>query len=328
MAEQTFKIGFNINPRATQGEAIDAKLYIEMAERADRMGLAYLSVPDFISRPVPRFDALTYIAALSVRTKRIKIGTDVLVTPLRSPIELARRIVTIDNLSDGRFIFGAGLGWWPKECEDIGISFKQRAGRTDEILHILKRIWTEPSVTHQGKYYQFRDVVIEPKPVQKPHPPIWIGGSSDAALRRAARIGDGWQGHLETGHVGQEHIEGAVRTMEPEEPIQKLREYAKAEGRDPNSIGFSFILRCNINPDPKKAIEEGRAFWESQMNAIEGGRPFEIKKNVAVYGPGEEVAAKVKELLSYGADRIVLYFHSPDIRTQVDRLEKTVLPHM
>ncbi|HLC25698.1 MAG TPA: TIGR03619 family F420-dependent LLM class oxidoreductase [bacterium] len=328
MAEQTFKIGFNINPRVTQGGKIDPKLYIEMAERADRMGLCYLSVPDFISRPVPRYDALTYIAALMVRTERISIGTDVLVTPLRSPIELARRISTIDNLSDGRFIFGAGLGWWPKECEDIGIPFKQRAGRTDEILHILKRIWTEPSVTHQGKYYQFRDVVIEPKPVQKPHPPIWIGGSSDAALKRAARIGDGWQGHLEVGHVGMEHIEGKVGTLEPWEPIQKLAEYAKAEGRDPKSIGFSFIIRGNINDDPKKAIEEGRAFWESQMNSIEGGRPFEIKKNVGVYGPGEEMAAKIKELLSYGAQRIVIYFHSFDIRTQVERLEKTVLPHM
>ncbi|MBI4490374.1 MAG: LLM class flavin-dependent oxidoreductase [Deltaproteobacteria bacterium] len=328
MARKTFKIGFNINPRATMGETFDPKLYLKLAEQADKMGLAYLSVPDFISRPVPRFDALTYIAALSVRTKRIKIGTDVLVTPLRHPIELARRISTIDNLSEGRFILGAGLGWWPKECEDVGISFKQRAGRTDEILHILKRIWTEPSVTHQGKYFQFRDVVIEPKPVQKPHPPIWIGGSSDAALRRAARIGDGWQGHLERGHVGQEHIEGEVRTMEPEEPINKLRDFARAEGRDPKSIGFSFILRCNINPDPKKAIEEARSFWESQMGAIEGARPFEVKKNVAVYGPGKEVAAKVKELLSYGAERIVFYFHSPDIKTQVDRLEKTVLPHM
>ncbi|MBI3014383.1 MAG: LLM class flavin-dependent oxidoreductase [Candidatus Tectomicrobia bacterium] len=328
MAEQMYKIGFNINPRATQGDKIDAKLYIEMAERADRMGLCYLSVPDFISRPVPRYDALTYIAALSVRTKHVKIGTDVLVTPLRSPIELARRISTIDNLSDGRFIFGAGLGWWPKECEDVGISFKQRAGRTDEILHILKRIWTEPSVTHQGKYYQFRDVVVEPKPVQKPHPPIWIGGATDAAMRRTARIGDGWQGSLEGGHVGMEHIEGEVRTVDPHEPIRKLAEYARAEGRDPKSIRIAFIISCNINPDPKKAVEEGRVFWESQMNSIQGGRPFEVKRKVAVYGPAEELAVRIKELLSYGAERVVLYFHSFDIKAQVERLEKTVLPLM
>lgn len=327
------KLGININPKAGVGEAFDPKELFEVAERADEAGLDFLSVPDIISRPVPRFDGLTYAAALAARTKRITIGTDVVMVPFRHPIELARRITTVDIISSGRFVFGAGLGWIPKEFEDVGIPFKERASRTDEILHVLKRLWTEPSVTHEGKHFRFRDVIVEPKPARKPHPPIWIGGASEASIQRAIKLGDGWGGYV-------------WGIDDPAKWVQKIRECLKEEHRDPKTFYLSFRVDANINPNRDKAIEEARLFWESQKDSIEGGgvktgahdlshhlentgRSFEdLKVKKGAFGTPEEVVERIKEFNAMGAELVVLYLHTKDLKTQWARIEKGVLPRL
>lgn len=329
----TYKLGININPKAGVGEAFDPQELFYIAERADKSGLEFLSVPDAVGRPVPRFEALTYAAVLAAKTKRVKIGTDVLETPFRHPIEVARRVATIDVVSGGRFIFGAGLGWIPKEFELFGIPFKERAGRTDEILQILKRLWTERSVTHEGKYYKFRDVTVDPKPVQKPHPPIWIGGASEGAMRRAAKFGDGLGAYV----WGVDDIGKFIR---------RQREILKEEGRAPAGFVINVRIDANINPDKSKALEEAKRCWQAQQDWIEGGgvktgahdlsqvladtgSSFEdLKVKKALYGTPEEVVEKVKELHALGADMVVLYPHCTDLRAQWDRIEKYVLPKL
>jgi probable F420-dependent oxidoreductase len=142
----------------------------------------------------PIYDAFAYLAYLAARTETLRLGTHVFNVGLRHPFTVARGVQTVDLLSKGRFEFGIGASWLEEEWRATQLDFATRGRRVDEILEVCKRLWTEPTVTHHGEFFSFDEVVFEPKPVQKPRPPILVGGESKAALRRAARLGDGWLG--------------------------------------------------------------------------------------------------------------------------------------
>lgn len=136
---------------------------------------------------------LTYAAAL---TSRIRLATGIFVVPLRNPITTAKSVVSLDVLSNGRVIFGIGIGWFAEEfaATGVGAHFEDRALRTREYVEIMKALWTQEDPVYQGKTFSISGVRFNPKPVQKPHPPIIVGGTSDLALKRAVRYGDGWYG--------------------------------------------------------------------------------------------------------------------------------------
>jgi len=142
----------------------------------------------------PIYDAFAYLAYLAARTERIRLGTHVYNIGLRHPFTVARGVQTVDLLSKGRFEFGIGASWLEEEWRATGLDFGTRGRRVDEAIDVCKRLWTETTVTHRGEFFSFDEVVFEPKPVQQPRPPILVGGESKAALRRAARLGDGWLG--------------------------------------------------------------------------------------------------------------------------------------
>ncbi|MBI4488455.1 MAG: TIGR03619 family F420-dependent LLM class oxidoreductase [Deltaproteobacteria bacterium] len=303
---------------------------LEAAEWADEAGLEYLALPDRVSRPVPRFDTLTLMAALALRTQRIRLKTHVFVTPLRHPIELARRIVTVDHLSGGRFIFAAGLGGgekvegagvsvYHKEFVDVGIPRKERGRRTNEILEILRLLWTEPVASFQGKYFQFQNVVFEPKPFQKPHPPIWVGGNSEAALSRAARFANGWAGSLELATV----IFGSFPAA-----LSRLKDLMRDEGREGEPMHISVCLKVNINPDAETARREAAEFWDLQLGSIEGAMPFGVKEEYGVYGPSEALVDRLAEIKAMGVNSVILHLHSFELKAQLRRLGKEVLPRV
>ena len=137
-------------------------------------------------------DPLVALGYLAGRTTTIRIGTSITVLPMRHPIVTAKQIATADRLSGGRVIFGVGVGWMAEEFTLLGVPFEERGRRMDEYLALVKTLWTERNPTFAGKYFQVSDCAITPKPVQKPHVPVWVGGDSPVALRRAARLGDGW----------------------------------------------------------------------------------------------------------------------------------------
>jgi probable F420-dependent oxidoreductase len=142
------------------------------------------------------FESLTALGYIAAKTSTIRIGTSILSIPLRNPILVAKQVVTLDHLSDGRFIFGVGLGKGEDDIPEfkfLGADYQRRGEYVTEAIKIMKILWTEKNPTFQGKYYSFDNCVFEPKPVQKPHPPIWWGGASHKALRRVAETGDGWQ---------------------------------------------------------------------------------------------------------------------------------------
>lgn len=184
---------------------------------ASRYPYAAEGVPP-INPATPLLDPLLVLMQVAARTQRIRLGTNVYILPLRHPIAVARMVTTLDVLSGGRVSFGVGLGWLAEEFEAVGVDFATRAGRTRESIRALRALWTEEEPSFTGRHVHFAPVRFEPKPVQRPHPPILVGGESDAALRRAAELGDGWYG---VGHTPA----SAARQ------IARLRELRAAAGR-------------------------------------------------------------------------------------------------
>jgi probable F420-dependent oxidoreductase len=178
----------------------------------------------------PWLEALTAVTYLATVTERIRVGTSVLVIPYRNPIHTARALATADYLSGGRVILGAGIGWWREEFAAVGASFEDRAARTVEALRLMKRIWTEPRVTVAGAGEVGG---LRPQPVQRPHLPIWIGGHSDAALRRVVAVADGWHPLGLRPPVALHPPELAAR-------VRRLGELAVEAGRAPASITVAF----------------------------------------------------------------------------------------
>ena len=140
----------------------------------------------------PYYDALTVLTYASAMTSRVRLGTSVLVLPYLNPIVLAKTLATLDVLSGGRVIAGVGVGALKPESDALGMNFERRGAFTDESIAIMKELWTATDPSFSGEFFRFSGVKFSPKPAQKPHPPIWIGGQSNAALRRVAWLGDGW----------------------------------------------------------------------------------------------------------------------------------------
>jgi alkanesulfonate monooxygenase SsuD/methylene tetrahydromethanopterin reductase-like flavin-dependent oxidoreductase (luciferase family) len=203
-----------------------------------------------------------------------------------------------------------------KEFRDVGIPRQERGGRTNEILECLKLLWTQPSASFHGKYFQFENVVMEPKPYQKPHPPIWVGGNSEAAIQRTARYGTGWVPSFELSSVMFGTFPAAV---------SRLREVMKEHGREKEPVHISVCMKVNINPDAKAAREDASKFWAAQLHAIEGGMPFEVKAKYGVYGTPEALVDRLLEVKAMGVDSVILHLHSFDLKSQLRRLEEKVL---
>jgi probable F420-dependent oxidoreductase len=188
-------------PGADRWESrLTAADFQRIARTADDLGYDAISVPEHMVMPkdlVPHMgpywpDAFTVMTFIAGATTRIRVNSSVIVLPYHHPVAFAKAVSTLDVLSGGRVTITVGAGMAPGEFAALGVPFRQRGRRTDEYLAVLKLLWTAEAPEFHGEFVDIVDVVFEPKPVQKPHPPLWIGGSSMAALRRAARVGDGW----------------------------------------------------------------------------------------------------------------------------------------
>ncbi len=174
---------------------------LQTALKAEEAGFDALFVNDHVivddsprSEPWRNvYDPLMTLAYVAARTDRIRLGTSVLIMPYRNPIVTAKMVATLDQLSDGRAIVGIGAGWNEAEYAALDVPHHERGARTNEYLRLWKACWEPDPVTFHGRFFSFDDMHVSPKPVQQPHPPIWIGGSSHASLRRAARFGEVWQ---------------------------------------------------------------------------------------------------------------------------------------
>jgi probable F420-dependent oxidoreductase len=204
--------------------------------------------------PAPFYEPLTTLGWLAGVTERVMIGSTVIILPYRSPLEIARAFANIDQLSGGRCILGIGVGWAREEFDVLGVPFNKRGAITDEYLLAIKALWTNETVSFDGKFVQFQDVQSAPLPIQKPHPPIWVGGPSDAAMRRAVRHGDAW------------HPVRVKLSWFRDTGIPRLREIADAEEKPMPALCPRIRLRVTDAPMP----EDERVAGEGTIDQIHG----------------------------------------------------------
>ena len=197
-----------------------------------------------VSPGIPIYDAWVSLAFVAAQTERIRLGTHVYILPLRHPLVTARAFTTLDVLSEGRANLGIGVGWLEDEFNIVGESFRTRGKRTDEIIAVLKTLWREKVVEHHGEFYDLPPLRFEPKPVQKPHPPIEVGGTTAPAIRRAARLGDGW---LAT---------GLLELDELQQLIKQLHAQRREAGRDNGPFDVSMTNRLSLDVDSMRRYED------------------------------------------------------------------------
>jgi len=164
----------------------------ELARLAEEAGFDTATIGHHHFMPGNASDPLTFLTAVAARTERLRVGTGIFQLPIHNPVRVAEQVATIDQLSGGRISLGVGLGWWPLEYQVHGSVFRERGARLEEALRILKLVWSEEETTYEGRFWSFPELTVHPRPVQRPHPPLWVAGVADAAVDRAARLGDAW----------------------------------------------------------------------------------------------------------------------------------------
>ena len=180
------------------GASVDALARWTKLSEAMGFQLAMISdhiavTPDVQERyPAPFYDPFTMLGYLAGVTTKIELGTTVIIIPYRHPLETAKMCIGVDEMTGGRFILGIGIGWAEQEFDALGVPFRQRGAMTNDYLAAMKEVWNNEVASYEGKYVSFSDVRSLPRPTSSPHPPIWVGGPSDAALRRTVLYGDGW----------------------------------------------------------------------------------------------------------------------------------------
>jgi probable F420-dependent oxidoreductase len=211
----------------------------------ERIASSYPYSPDGrfpTSATQPYLEPLAALGYLAGATRRVRLGTHVLILPYRHPLLTAKMVTILDNLSGGRVDLGIGVGWMREEFEALGQStYARRGAATDEQLRILKSVWTADVAGFEGEFYSFERVGVNPHPLQQPHPPIWVGGHSKAALRRTARCGDGWLpiGARPPADLPHEAIGSAVA---------EIRAEAERVGRDPTRLRVCFSTSVTFDP--------------------------------------------------------------------------------
>jgi probable F420-dependent oxidoreductase len=204
--------------------------------------------PDVQARyPAPFYEPFTTLGWLAGVTRRIEIGSTVVILPYRQPLEVARMAANVDQLSGGRLLFGVGVGWSQQEFAALGVPFHRRGALTNEYLAAIKTLWTHDVASFEGRYVAFTDVHTAPRPARTPHPPIWVGGASDAAMSRAVRFGDAW--HPNRIRPGWLKTTG----------LPRLRQIADAEGRPVPALCPRIRLRLTgvPLPDDQRLVGEG-----------------------------------------------------------------------
>ncbi len=299
----------------TYPEMPDIKALVEYGVKMEQFGFDSLWVWDHVLLGVqpnfPIIDSLTLLTAVAARTKKIKLGTGILVLPLRNPVMLAKQLSSMDLLSDGRMLMGMASGWYRREFDAVGVPFEKRGKIMDENLEILTRFWTEDMVKGEFTYHKIPAGVMYPKPVQKPRPPILIGGYVDVVLKRAALSGDGWLTYF-------------YRPESFAKSWEKIRNFAKEGGKDPDSLLNATQLPIRIGKS-RAAIESDMMDWLGKE--WDYASWSESTKDSAILGTVDECVAQLKEHLAVGVQKLIFvpYKYQPE---QVEIIAREIIPRL
>lgn len=271
----------------------------DLAVLAEECGFDTVTIGHHHFMPGNMADPLTFLAAVAARTSTIRVGTGIFQLPVHNPVRVAEQVATIDQLSGGRISLGVGLGWWPLEYEVHGSDFRQRGARMEEALRILKLVWAEEDTSYDGRFWSFPELTVHPRPVQDPHPPLWVAGVADAAVDRAARLGDAWLcGPVQslTKALSCLDVYRASCAAAGTTPDWVLRRYAWV-GSDRDQVmgevlpeyvgGLMEHWRESVEDDEEKALF-------GRIDAGEDVTPEEIAADRLLFGAPDDVIAQVQ----------------------------------
>jgi alkanesulfonate monooxygenase len=296
-------------------EMPDAKALVEYGVKMEQLGFDSIWVWDHILLGVepnfPIIESLTLLTAIAARTKKIKLGTGVLVLPMRNPVVLAKQLGSMDLLSDGRLLLGMAAGWYKREFDAVGVPFEKRGKIMDENLEILNRFWTEHMFKGEYTYHNIPAGVMYPKPAQKPRPPILIGGYVDVVLKRAALRGDGWLTYF-------------YRAESFAKSWAKIRNFAKEGGKDPDTLLNASQLPIMIG---KSRAEVEKPMMEWLTTEWDYASWSDSTKDSAILGTVDECVAQLKEHLAVGVQKLIFVPYKYDMQ-QIEIIAREIIPRL
>jgi probable F420-dependent oxidoreductase len=279
------------------------------AQRAEELGFDSLWVGDHVSFHVPIAESLTLLAFAAGATRRIELGTAVYLIALRHPTLTAKTTSTLDRLAGGRLVLGVGLGGeFPPEFEAVGVPVAERASRAEEAIPLVRRLWTEERVAHEGRHFRFGPVTLAPRPLRPP--PIWIGGRAPAAMRRAGRLGDGYISHMCAPDRYRENLALIART-------------AEAEGRAPFSFGAAAFLFTFL----EDRLEEAHARAAALLGAIYARDFSEAARKYCLLGRPADCLEQMRAFARAGCRHFILAPLS-DPEAFAERVAAEILPEV
>jgi probable F420-dependent oxidoreductase len=283
-----------------------------LAQRVEALGYESVWSGDHVSFHNPLYESMTLLSAYAALTSRVRLGTAVYLLALRPAAIAAKVTATLDALSGGRFIFGVGVGGEnPKEFELCGVPHAERGARVTEAIDAVRTLWRDAPATFKGRFTRFEGVSIDPKPVQQPGPPIWIGGRSDAALVRAGRQGDGWMSYV-------------VQPERYAQSLDKIRSAAQQAGRTLDHFVAAHLAFVTVGRD----YETAKATWVRALST-RYAQDFEpLAKKYGIIGTAEQCAEQIERFRAAGCTYVLVNAIGEPEREgeQLERVAADVLP--
>jgi probable F420-dependent oxidoreductase len=287
MESGTFSCGIAI-PQTFSDLSTATDFLHRFVPRAEALGYEGLWVQEQIISDAAILEPVTLLTYAAALTSKLHLGTSVLITVIRNPVQLAKSLATLDQLSNGRIIVGVGVGGAHIPEAVFGVSSERRGRRFVEGIEVMKALWTQPRASMSGEFWRFADIAMEPKPAQKPHPPLWFGARDAVALRRAARLGDGWMGA------------GSSSSADFIKQAELLRRCLNEERRDPDKFTISKRVYLAIDNDRARAERRLRDWFGTRYKLAE------MASRVSIWGDRAECIDKLGELKRAGAKHLLL----------------------
>jgi probable F420-dependent oxidoreductase len=288
--------------------AIDSGI-ADASRRIEDQGWDFLTTGEHVSFNIPIANAFISLAAASAATTTIELMTSVTLLPLYPAVLAAKLGAALDNVSNGRFVLGVGVGGEnPREFEACGVPVEQRGSRTDEALDIIRRLWTTEKVTYSGRYAELEDVSIRPAPVRKPNPPIWVAGRREVAMRRAARFGEGWMPYMYSAAMLAESIQTIAGLRDDALPPIESGAYLWSCVHEDREVAFDHAMKTLAKTYKQDFSEKAESYL--------------------VVGDPDHCVERVLEYVRAGATRIIFANACPShyVDRHVDLLATRVVP--
>jgi probable F420-dependent oxidoreductase len=286
----------------------------DLVRRVEALGFDSVWCGDHVSFTLPLYESLTLLAAYASITERVRLGSAVYLLALRPPAVAAKVTATLDVLSGGRLIFGVGVGGEnPKEFEACGVPHRERGARVSEAIDVVRTLWRDTPATFKGRFTRFEAVSIDPKPLQQPGPPIWVGGRSDAALARAGRQGDGWVSYVVTPDRYRQSLE-------------KIRAAATAHGRALDGFATAHLTFITVGRD----YEQARAAWVARLSRRYAQDFGPLADRYGVIGTPEQCAERLEAFRAAGCRYFLLnpIGDPSQEREQLEVIAAEILPRL